>query len=111
MIKIPDVHFVPAPPGFPTRLKVCGESVNIRYSDNLASDRECYGVMIFEQRLIVLDVKCDKEHLAMTLTHEALHYILALSGTHDLAHDREENVVRSMTPFVHDLIGGKRFWV
>lgn len=109
MLKIPDVHFVKPPfPGLRTSEVMCGEKVHIKYSDNLGKDRECYGIMILEDRLIVLDANGDREHIEMTTTHELLHFAAGLSGAHCLNGEQEEQWVRAITPFVHSLLKSKK---
>lgn len=113
MLKIPDVTFLKKPPfpGLPTSLLIAGERFDIKYSENLGKDRDCWGCEVLEARTIVLDAVGCEEHIRITLTHEILHALLGLGNAHGLNPDVEEQVVRALTPFLHSALKSNPLWV
>jgi hypothetical protein len=87
---------------FPKSLQIMGAKIKIKYVDSLdkkGSDADTYGECVpFKRVIYIAKGKHETEQeVYHTILHEAIHCILALSGTgHSLEHDQEESIVLAL---------------
>lgn len=87
----------------PKEFQICGHTVTVEFTDNLVDETECVGRALIKENKIILqrDNRRTRSQIEATFCHEALHFILCVSGYED--ERRNEKFVEIVSNLLHQV--------
>jgi predicted SprT family Zn-dependent metalloprotease len=91
----------------PESFDLFGQTITVKYDENLGFDKQCYGIADYDKNLILIqpDVKgCNRgiNQIEQTYLHEVTHFILHRCGYSKLT--RNEDFVDSFSNALHQIL-------